>query len=46
MYTVLHTANFQKNVARELNALKQLQPNMPLMVTEFWSGWLKIFIEK
>lgn len=36
---VLQTANFIKGAAKEFRVLKQLQPDMPLMVTEFWSGW-------
>jgi hypothetical protein len=39
-FTVLQTANFQSGVTREFKMLQELQPNMPLMVTEFWSGWL------
>lgn len=37
--SVLQTANFKTGVTGELNRLKQLQPNMPLMVMEFWTGW-------
>lgn len=36
---VLKTANFQNNVTNKLIDLKQLQPDKPLMVTEFWPGW-------
>ncbi|XP_031562166.1 beta-galactosidase-1-like protein 2 [Actinia tenebrosa] len=36
---VLRTANFQRNETHVLKGLKELQPNKPLMVTEFWSGW-------
>jgi len=35
----LQTANFQRNAQAEFSQLRKLQPNMPLMVTEFWSGW-------
>ncbi|KAL7643806.1 UNVERIFIED_CONTAM: hypothetical protein RMT77_005812 [Armadillidium vulgare] len=36
---VLMTANFQSGVAANLNTLKEIQPNRPLMVAEFWTGW-------
>ncbi|XP_032237700.1 beta-galactosidase-1-like protein 2 [Nematostella vectensis] len=36
---VLKTVNFQRNETNILKGLRKLQPNMPLMVTEFWSGW-------
>lgn len=36
---VLKTANFQNNETIYLNRLKELQPDKPLMVTEFWPGW-------
>jgi hypothetical protein len=39
-FTVLQTANFQSGATQEFKMLQELQPNMPLMVTEFWSGWL------
>ena len=35
---VLHTVNFQE-VGNNLERLKKVQPNKPMMVTEFWSGW-------
>jgi len=35
---VLHTVNFQE-VGNNLEKLKTIQPNKPMMVTEFWSGW-------
>ena len=41
----LQTANFQRNAQKELDQLKKLQPNMPLMVTEFWSGWFDHWID-
>ncbi len=40
-FTVLQTANFQSGATQEFKMLQELQPNMPLMVTEFWSGWLE-----
>ncbi|XP_066298474.1 beta-galactosidase-1-like protein 2 [Branchiostoma lanceolatum] len=36
---VLMTANFNFNPKKQLGALKKMQPNRPLMVMEFWSGW-------
>nr|CAD7456009.1 unnamed protein product [Timema tahoe] len=36
---VLRTINFQKNPEDQLNHLKELQPNLPLWVMEYWSGW-------
>ena len=33
------TANFQTGAEKELDKLKELQPNKPLMTTEFWTGW-------
>ncbi|XP_023243973.1 beta-galactosidase-1-like protein 2 [Centruroides sculpturatus] len=43
---VLMTANFQIRVEEELSALKKLQPNKPLYVAEFWSGWYDHWTEK
>ena len=37
--SVLQTANFQKDPVPELDALKKYQPDRPLMVMEFWTGW-------
>ncbi|CAH0553299.1 unnamed protein product [Brassicogethes aeneus] len=36
---VLATANFQDGAKNELTLLKNFQPNKPLMVMEYWSGW-------
>lgn len=36
---VLQTANFKVGGQMQLEALKQLQPNKPAMVMEFWTGW-------
>uniref|UniRef100_T1JF70 Beta-galactosidase n=1 Tax=Strigamia maritima TaxID=126957 RepID=T1JF70_STRMM len=35
----LMTANFQSYPSVELDRLRLLQPNKPLMAMEFWSGW-------
>nr|XP_045607884.1 beta-galactosidase-1-like protein 2 [Procambarus clarkii] len=36
---VLMTANFNSNLEENLSVLKELQPDRPLLVTEFWTGW-------
>ncbi|XP_064097722.1 beta-galactosidase-1-like protein 2 [Macrobrachium nipponense] len=36
---VLMTANFNTNGEENLSLLKEMQPNRPLMVMEFWTGW-------
>ncbi|XP_071520432.1 beta-galactosidase-1-like protein 2 [Panulirus ornatus] len=36
---VLMTANFKTEVEKNLALLKELQPDRPLMVMEFWTGW-------
>ncbi|CAG2169749.1 unnamed protein product [Oppiella nova] len=36
---VLETINFNSDSLKYLNALRQVQPNKPLFVTEFWPGW-------
>ena len=46
MFLVLQTANFQTDVVQHLDILKKLQPDMPLMVTEFWSGWFDHWTQK
>lgn len=33
------TGNFNKDATKNLDQLKALQPNKPLMTMEFWSGW-------
>ncbi len=43
---VLSTINFQKDVKKSLDALHSFQPNMPMMVTEYWSGWFDHWGEK
>ncbi|XP_068215646.1 beta-galactosidase-1-like protein 2 [Palaemon carinicauda] len=35
----LMTANFNSDPKGNLNKLKKLQPNRPLMTTEYWTGW-------
>ena len=35
----LQTANFQYGATDQFRALIDIQPNMPLVVTEFWTGW-------
>jgi hypothetical protein len=36
---VLQTANFQNNPDGLFNRLLEIQPDMPIMAMEFWSGW-------
>ncbi|KAK3851558.1 hypothetical protein Pcinc_041804, partial [Petrolisthes cinctipes] len=33
------TANFKNQVEENLDTLLQLQPDRPLMVMEYWTGW-------
>ncbi|XP_066945633.1 beta-galactosidase-1-like protein 2 [Macrobrachium rosenbergii] len=35
----LMTANFNSNPGENLDKLKSLQPDRPLMTTEYWTGW-------
>ena len=42
---LLQTVNFQKNVSN-IKKLLVVQPNKPVMVTEFWSGWFDHWGEK
>ncbi|GLV44152.1 beta galactosidase [Carabus blaptoides fortunei] len=41
----LQTAIFQNNPEWELQQLQRLQPNKPLMVMEYWTGWLDHWTE-
>ncbi|XP_050313034.1 beta-galactosidase-1-like protein 2 [Anthonomus grandis grandis] len=43
---VLATANFQEEASVELALLKAHQPNKPLMVMEYWTGWFDHYTEK
>ncbi|XP_065184340.1 beta-galactosidase-1-like protein 2 [Sycon ciliatum] len=36
---ILQTANFQKEWKENIDLLKVIQPNRPLMAMELWSGW-------
>ena len=36
--------NFNQNAQSELDSLRDHQPDFPLMVAEFWSGWYVINI--
>ncbi|KAK9874561.1 hypothetical protein WA026_005396 [Henosepilachna vigintioctopunctata] len=42
---VLATANFQIDAKKELQLLKDFQPDKPLMVMEFWTGWFDHWTE-
>ncbi|KAG5864889.1 hypothetical protein JTB14_031307 [Gonioctena quinquepunctata] len=43
---LLATANFQNNATNELTLLRQFQPQKPLMVMEYWTGWYDHWTEK
>ncbi|XP_057663214.1 beta-galactosidase-1-like protein 3 [Diorhabda carinulata] len=43
---VLATANFQTQPIKELSLLKKFQPNKPLMVMEYWTGWFDHWTDK
>ncbi|XP_019624315.1 PREDICTED: beta-galactosidase-1-like protein 2 [Branchiostoma belcheri] len=36
---VLKTINFQDNATHRLQNLKEMQPDRPMMVMEYWTGW-------
>lgn len=40
------TANFQTNSDEQFDELLRLQPNRPLMATEFWTGWFDHWLEE
>lgn len=42
---VLATANFQEDCSIELALLKAHQPDKPLMVMEYWTGWFDHYTE-
>ncbi|XP_046473337.1 beta-galactosidase-1-like protein 2 [Neodiprion pinetum] len=42
---VLQMANFKVDPEKELNLLKELQPNHPAMVMEYWTGWFDHWLE-
>jgi hypothetical protein len=33
------TANFKHNGVDNMDRLLEFQPDMPILVTEFWPGW-------
>jgi beta-galactosidase len=43
---VLETANLFSNTANSLTNLLQRQPNKPLYVFEFWTGWFDRWAQK
>jgi hypothetical protein len=43
---LLLTANFQTNPTGNLNDLLRFQPNKPVMVMEYWSGWFDHWFEQ
>ncbi|XP_067000627.2 beta-galactosidase-1-like protein 2 isoform X2 [Anabrus simplex] len=42
---VLMTANFQTDAQSQLTTLHNLQPDKPLMVMEYWTGWFDHWTE-
>ncbi|CAH1781829.1 unnamed protein product [Owenia fusiformis] len=44
--SALKTINFVKNPEKNLRNLTIIQPNKPLFVAEFWSGWFDHWTEK
>jgi len=42
----LMTANFKFNSINELNRIKELRPNSPILVSEFWPGWFDHWFEE
>ncbi|XP_015598574.1 beta-galactosidase-1-like protein 2 [Cephus cinctus] len=43
---ILQTANFKQEPEREFMLLKELQPDKPLMVMEYWTGWFDHWLEE
>ncbi|CAG0898430.1 unnamed protein product [Darwinula stevensoni] len=43
---VLMTANFQTDSDAQFDELLRLQPDRPLMATEFWTGWFDHWLEE
>ena len=41
----LMTANFKWNSEEELQRIKELRPNAPVLVSEFWPGWFDHWFE-
>jgi len=41
----LMTANFKYNSEKELARLKEIRPDAPILVTEFWPGWFDHWFE-
>ncbi|XP_076346692.1 beta-galactosidase-1-like protein 2 [Tachypleus tridentatus] len=42
---VLMTANFKEGAEKQLNYLKKMQLDKPLLVAEYWSGWFDHWTE-
>ena len=41
----LMTANFKWNSEAELARIKEIRPNSPILVSEFWPGWFDHWFE-
>ena len=39
------TANFKDDSIENMDLLLQLQPNRPILVSEFWPGWFDHWFE-
>ncbi len=39
VYVVLMTANFKNDGEENMDRLLELQPNRPILISEFWPGW-------
>lgn len=42
----LMTANFKWGSEDELRRIKELRPNAPILVSEYWPGWFDHWFEK
>ena len=39
------TANFKKDSIENMESLLELQPDRPILVSEYWSGWFDHWFE-
>ncbi len=45
-FSVLMTANFKYDSTENMDVLLKLQPNKPILVSEFWPGWFDHWFEQ
>ena len=45
IFAVLMTANFRWQSEENLQALVDIQPNRPILVSEYWPGWFDHWFE-